>query len=204
MEIHFVGHFLAIFAPAQLGAVFHFDFHFFPFRLLAVFHAMPARQDPNPTTPKIFFLSTSGSALGSALAVKCHQRVQVIKVFNGNSWNNRSSSESLCLHATTVCFKHNSHWLLSRVQGCCLEPKWQWPFWYSPALFRLSSCIHPIDGVVGSCGSAQPFRSQQNRHFRGRPVQGDSARNQKIYTYYIRGSKNMSVSIKLYIFGNCL
>ena len=28
------------------GAVFHFDFHFFDFRLLAVFHAIPARHDP--------------------------------------------------------------------------------------------------------------------------------------------------------------
>ena len=64
------------------------------------------------------------------------------------------------MHVTTVCFKHNGHWLLSRVQGCCLEPKWQWPFWYSAAPFRTSSCIHPIDGVVGSCGSAQPFRYQ--------------------------------------------
>ena len=26
----FFGHFFAIFAPVQLGAVFHFDFHFFP------------------------------------------------------------------------------------------------------------------------------------------------------------------------------
>ena len=52
------------------------------------------------------------------------------------------------MHVTTVCFKHNSHWLLSRVQGCCLEPKWQWPFWHSAAPFRISSCIHPIDGVA--------------------------------------------------------
>ena len=37
------------FAPFQLGAVFHFDFHFFlHFRLLAVFHAIPARQHPKP------------------------------------------------------------------------------------------------------------------------------------------------------------
>ena len=44
----FLGHFFAIFAPVQDGAVFHFDFHFFfHFRLLAVFHAIPARQDPN-------------------------------------------------------------------------------------------------------------------------------------------------------------
>ena len=42
-----LGHCFAIFAPVQLVAVFHFDFHFFfPFRLVAVFHAMPARQDP--------------------------------------------------------------------------------------------------------------------------------------------------------------
>ena len=44
----FLGHFFAIFSPVQLGAVFHFDFHFFffHFRLLAVFHAIPARHDP--------------------------------------------------------------------------------------------------------------------------------------------------------------
>ena len=40
--------FFAVFAPVQLGAVFHFDFHFFFFHfpLLAVCHAIPARQDP--------------------------------------------------------------------------------------------------------------------------------------------------------------
>ena len=42
----FFGHFFGIFAPVQLGAVFHFDFLFFHFRLLAVFHAIPARHDP--------------------------------------------------------------------------------------------------------------------------------------------------------------
>ena len=49
---HYFFHFWAIFLPflppCSLGAVFHFDFHFFfHFRLLAVFHAIPARQDPN-------------------------------------------------------------------------------------------------------------------------------------------------------------
>ena len=50
---------LMIFPPAQLGAVFHFDFHFFffHFRLVAVFHAIPARQDPNPRfSPKLLSL----------------------------------------------------------------------------------------------------------------------------------------------------
>ena len=115
-----------------------------------------------PTTPKTFFLSTNGSAL----AVKSHQHVQVIQVIKGNSWSNTTSSGFLrnyfCVHVTTVCFQHKSHWLLSRVQGCCLELKWQWPFWYSAAPFRTSSCVHPIDGVVGSCGSAQPFRYQHS------------------------------------------
>ena len=49
------GPFFAIVAPVQLGAVFHFDFHFFflffHFRLLAVFHAIPARQDPKKRAP---------------------------------------------------------------------------------------------------------------------------------------------------------
>ena len=49
-------HLLAIFChfcpPVQLGAVFHFDFHFFfHFRRLAVFHAIPARQDPKIRSP---------------------------------------------------------------------------------------------------------------------------------------------------------
>ena len=45
--ISFLGHFFAIFAPVQLGAVFHFDFHFmffFPFPAVGRFpcHASPA------------------------------------------------------------------------------------------------------------------------------------------------------------------
>ena len=41
------------FAPVRLGAVsIWFSIFFFShFRLLAVFHAMPAQHDPNPCTP---------------------------------------------------------------------------------------------------------------------------------------------------------
>ena len=44
----FFGHFFAIFAPVQLGAVFHFHSLFFYFRLLTAFHASPA--GPNTGT----------------------------------------------------------------------------------------------------------------------------------------------------------
>ena len=49
------------FCPVQLGAVFHFDFPFFShFWLLAVFHAMPARHDPNQSS------ADRGVGLGSS------------------------------------------------------------------------------------------------------------------------------------------
>ena len=67
----------------------------------------------------------------------------------------------LALLAYNCYAAYSCSWMLSRIQGGCLEPKWRWPFWYSAAPFLTSSCIHPIDGVVGSCGSAQPFRHQQ-------------------------------------------
>ena len=70
----FLGHFLVIFAPVQLGAVFHFDFHFFfHFRLLAVFHAIPARQDPNAWwTFRTFFILflCSGEGKGESGATR--------------------------------------------------------------------------------------------------------------------------------------
>ena len=58
----FLGHFFAIFAPVQLGAVFHFDFHFFffHFRLLAVFHAIPAQQEKRPMNLNLFGWWPSG------------------------------------------------------------------------------------------------------------------------------------------------
>ena len=57
-------------------------------------------------------------------------------------------------------------WLLTQVQGGCLEPKWQWPFWHSTAHPLTHSCVHPNGGVVGDCGSANPSdinRYQQKR-----------------------------------------
>ena len=61
-----------------------------------------------------------------------------------------------CVHVTADCYRDNGHWLRTRVQGGCLEPKWQWPFWYSAAHPQTNSCIHPTGGIVGDCGSANP------------------------------------------------
>ena len=58
------------------------------------------------------------------------------------------------MHVAADCYGDNSQWLLTRVQGGCLEPKWLRPFWYSAALILTISCFHPIGGVGGVCGSA--------------------------------------------------
>ena len=108
------------------------------------------------------------------MAVKCDQRIQIVQVFRDKSRRKIASSAApwflfglfSCVHVTADCYRDNSHWLLTRVQGGCLEPKWQWPFWYSAALFLTNSCFHPIGGVGGSCGSATPFRYQHNRDSR--------------------------------------
>ena len=52
----FWGHFVAIFAPVQLVANFHFNFLFFPFpAFVTVCHAIPAWQDPKPCSRKASF-----------------------------------------------------------------------------------------------------------------------------------------------------
>ena len=56
------------FAPVQLGAVFHFDSIFFHFRLFAVFHAMPARHDPNAGKPTKNHERTAPQAAAAALS----------------------------------------------------------------------------------------------------------------------------------------
>ena len=61
-----------------------------------------------------------------------------------------------CVRVTADCYRDNSHWLITRVQGGCLEPKWQWPFWHPAAHPQINSCTHPSGGIVGDCGSASP------------------------------------------------
>ena len=70
-----------------------------------------------------------------------------------------------CVHVTADCYRDNGHWLLTRVQGGCLEPKWQWPFWHSAAHPQTNSCVHPNGGVVGDCGSADLSDINKNRGF---------------------------------------
>ena len=55
----------------------------------------------------------------------------------------------------------NRHWLLSRVQGCGLEPKWQWPSWDSAALHDLNHVSTLMVGYLGVVGVDIP--SEHNR-----------------------------------------
>ena len=79
------GPFFAIFAPVQLGAVFHFDSHFFSISgFLAVFHAIPARQDPN-----------SAAEIARFFRLALRQKIATTRDFRGHPRNRRKPAATM-------------------------------------------------------------------------------------------------------------